>query len=253
MRALTASTIAVLLLVGGAVANPVLDRIDAMEDGKLQIDFEAREGVWGDGKSIMTFSDEPYRHRRYGSRELEPGPIRVLFTVRDGEVTHLKTRVGGRETLSDRAELMGWTESQVAAEALMHLARSARSTVAEDAIGAAVLAADVELAAELLEIARDRDRRDDVREAAIFWLGQEAGDKIAGDLEDFIEDDVEELEFREHAIFALSQRPDRESVPALIRVARNNGHPELRRTALFWLSQHDDDRVVDLFEEILTD
>jgi hypothetical protein len=40
-------------------------------------------------------------------------------------------------------------------------------------------------------------------------------------------------------------------VPALIRIARTNPHPELRRTALFWLGQSEDPRALTLFEEIL--
>jgi hypothetical protein len=40
-------------------------------------------------------------------------------------------------------------------------------------------------------------------------------------------------------------------VPALIRIARSNPHPELRKTALFWLGQSEDPRAIALFEEIL--
>jgi HEAT repeat protein len=52
-------------------------------------------------------------------------------------------------------------------------------------------------------------------------------------------------------VFALSQRPDEEGVPALIRIARTHRHPELRRQALFWLGQSGDPRALTLFEEIL--
>ncbi len=56
---------------------------------------------------------------------------------------------------------------------------------------------------------------------------------------------------RKPAVFALSQRPAEEGVPALIRIARTNRHPELRKTALFWLGQSEDPRALALFEEIL--
>jgi HEAT repeat protein len=56
---------------------------------------------------------------------------------------------------------------------------------------------------------------------------------------------------RKQAVFALSQRSAEEGVPALIRIARSNPDPELRKTALFWLGQSDDPRALDLFEEIL--
>jgi hypothetical protein len=233
--------------------NAIAARIGAMNDGKLHMSFEAREGVWGDGKSIMTFSDDDDRHNSWSSRRrLEQGPVRVLLTMHDGEVTHIKTRVGRQSKLSDRVVDLGEVDSIEAAEALMWLAKTARRDVAGDAIDAAVLAAHVELWPELLPIARDRDRPSNVRETALFWLSQEAGEKVAEELQSFVDDDDEDLEVRESAIFALSQRPSDESVPALIRIAKTNDHPELRKNALFWLAQHDDERVVDLFEEILT-
>ena len=57
---------------------------------------------------------------------------------------------------------------------------------------------------------------------------------------------------REHAVFALSQLRHDEGVPILIRVARTNRDPSIRRKALFWLGQSDDPRALGLFEEILT-
>jgi len=59
-------------------------------------------------------------------------------------------------------------------------------------------------------------------------------------------------EIREQAVFALSQRPKDEGVPALIRVARTNKDPEIRKRALFWLGQSGDPRALALFEELLT-
>lgn len=64
-------------------------------------------------------------------------------------------------------------------------------------------------------------------------------------------DERGDREVRKKAIFALSQRSNDEGVPALIRIARANPDPELRKTALFWLGQSEDPRALDLFEEIL--
>jgi HEAT repeat protein len=52
-------------------------------------------------------------------------------------------------------------------------------------------------------------------------------------------------------VFALSQRPQSEGVPILIRLARTDRDPEIRRDALFWLGQSNDPRALDLFEELL--
>jgi HEAT repeat protein len=70
-------------------------------------------------------------------------------------------------------------------------------------------------------------------------------------LDSIAHDDRGDREVRKQAIFALSQRSHDEGVPALIRIARTNKDPELRRSALFWLGQSEDPRALDLFEEIL--
>ena len=57
---------------------------------------------------------------------------------------------------------------------------------------------------------------------------------------------------RDQAVFALSQRPNKEGVPALIRIVRTNRDPEIRKKALFWLAQSQDPRALDLIEELLT-
>jgi HEAT repeat protein len=59
-------------------------------------------------------------------------------------------------------------------------------------------------------------------------------------------------EVRKSAVFALSQQPNSIGVPSLIRIARSNRDPEIRRSAIFWLGQSDDPRALALFEEILT-
>jgi HEAT repeat protein len=84
----------------------------------------------------------------------------------------------------------------------------------------------------------------------VFWLGQAAGEEATRGL-DSLATVGGDLEVRKHAVFALSQRPADEGVPVLIRIARTNRSPELRKTALFWLGQSEDPRALTLFEEIL--
>jgi HEAT repeat protein len=83
-------------------------------------------------------------------------------------------------------------------------------------------------------------------------LGQAAGSKVAEELGSIATDTSVDRDVRAAAIFALSQRPNDEGVPALIRIARRHPDPELRRKALFWLAQSGDERAIALFEEILT-
>jgi len=68
-----------------------------------------------------------------------------------------------------------------------------------------------------------------------------------------VANDRVDLDVREAAIFALSQRREDRSTRHLIKIARTNPHPQLRKNALFWLAQKDDPEILDVFEEILLD
>ena len=85
----------------------------------------------------------------------------------------------------------------------------------------------------------------------IKWLGQEATLAVNGPLMDLARDETEEEQIRDAAVFALSQRPEEESVPALMELIGDSDDAKVRKSALFWLAQSDDPRVLDFFEDIL--
>ena len=235
-----------------AAANPLEDALRQQRDGKLRFEFAARPGVYGDGNSI-TINSRSYRDDD-DVWPFEPGPVRVVLYVREGEVTRIKHAVGGRWPSTPRNTTdLGEVPPQDGTALLMRLAREARSSVAEDALAAAALADGVELWPQLLTIAQQRDRPRDVRKGAVFWLGQAAVEATLGHLDGMAMDEDDEVEVREAAVFAISQRDDDEAVPTLIRIARSDAHPKIRKSALFWLSQTDDPRVVQFFEELLRD
>jgi HEAT repeat protein len=103
----------------------------------------------------------------------------------------------------------------------------------------------------LMRVARNERRPRSTREGATFWLGQLAEEPATRGLAELVGDDTLDRKVRESAIFALSQRRDREGVPALINVVRTSPDPELRKKALFWLAQSKDPRALDLIEELL--
>jgi HEAT repeat protein len=86
----------------------------------------------------------------------------------------------------------------------------------------------------------------------VFWLGQAAEAAATGGLVDLLNDAAADRDLKEQAVFALSQRPRDEGVPALIRLARSHPDRAVRRKAVFWLGQSDDPRALALFEELLT-
>jgi HEAT repeat protein len=121
----------------------------------------------------------------------------------------------------------------------------------EELIAAASIADSAVVWPRLLELARGRALNGETRRAAVFWLSQAAGEAATRGLDSIIADPTGDRDVREHAVFALSQRPRDEAVPALIRIAQGHGDPSLRRKAMFWLGQTDDERAVALFEAIL--
>ena len=103
---------------------------------------------------------------------------------------------------------------------------------------------------QLVAIARTHPQPG-VRNDALFWLSQRAGDSLApGAIAEAIEKDPD-TDVRKRAVFALSQLPKDESVPKLIEVAKNNRSPAVRQQAMFWLGQSNDPRALKFFEDVL--
>ena len=89
------------------------------------------------------------------------------------------------------------------------------------------------------------------RGRAIFWLAQKAGKRAVGAIDGAIENDPG-TEVKKQAVFALSQLPKDEGVPKLIQVAESNHNPAVRTQAMFWLDQSQDPRALEFFERVLT-
>lgn len=102
---------------------------------------------------------------------------------------------------------------------------------------------------ELIHLARN-DRAEDVRKHALFWLGQKAGEKAAGELQRAVDEDPDD-DVRQHAVFAISQLPKERSVPILVNLVKTHKSAKVRKRAMFWLTQTGDQRALDLIEEIL--
>ena len=224
--------------------------------------FAIKPGICGSGNSIW---HEGGRGRTtWGdgwntSRDVEwesdcsAGPGRLVIDRRNGEVGDVRFYVGGRWRPggSDVVDL-GTVPARDAADYLMSLAQTERGSMGGKAIFPATLLDSVEIWPSLIKIARNPDLPRDTRSQSVFWLGQAAGDAATKNLRDIVVDNDVDREIREQAVFALSQRPREEGIPALIAIARTNRDPEIRKKALFWLGQSHDPRALDLFEELLT-
>jgi HEAT repeat protein len=100
----------------------------------------------------------------------------------------------------------------------------------------------------LIDVAADQSEDVETRKRAIFWAGQ-SGVPLPELFS--LYDRTPEREIREGLIFAYSQRSDKAAVDKLIQIARTEKDKDLRKNAMFWLSQSKDPRVADLLEELL--
>jgi hypothetical protein len=252
-----------LALASAAHAQSLERRVAGAPDGSVRFSFAARPGVYGNGRNMISWDcDKGNCHNRQvdgnwddhddWDAPCDSGPVRVALTKRAGSVTDLRVYVGGEWRANATATDLGTVGTRDATSYLMALAKRDDSRVAEKAIFPALLADSVTLWPDLLNIAKATNISRKVRRSAVFWLGQAAGDAATRGLTDLVDDGAADRDVRESAVFALSQRPKDEGVPALIRIAKQNPDPELRRKAIFWLGQSDDPRALSLFEELLT-
>ena len=238
-------------------------RITGAPDGSVRFSFAARPGVYGNGRNSISWDcDKGNCHNRQvdgnwddhddWNMPCDSGPVRVALTKSSGRITDLRVYVGGEWRTGTSATDLGTVSAKDAAGYLLALALRDESRAAEKAIFPAVLADSVTIWPDLLKIAKSDQVSRKVRRSAVFWLGQAVGDAATKGLTDLVDDGNADRDVRESAVFALSQRPREEGVPALIRIVRENKDADLRRKAIFWLGQSDDPRALSLFEELLT-
>jgi hypothetical protein len=258
-------TLALSLLLGAGVAGEangqsLAQRIAATRTGTVRFEYPAAEGVCGNGRGNIsvrrgtgssTYSSGNSTRGREWEDECEPGPVRVALDLDRGEVTEVRAYVGGRwRNIADSD--LGAVSAREASDYLLTIAERGASGPAKEAVFPATIAQGVVVWDRLLRIAKDTDRPRDVRNSALFWVGQAAGEAATKGLQEIVDDPNGDQEVRKSAVFSLSQSPKDEAVPALIRIAQQNKDPEIRRNAIFWLAQTRDPRALEYFESVLT-
>jgi hypothetical protein len=214
--------------------------------GTVRLSFAARPGVCGDGLHNIRMVD---RNDEWED-DCEPQPVRVALQVHERRVTEVRSYVGGRWRSGGSATELGTVRPQDAAAYFISLAER-DGGLSGDALLPAALADSITIWPALLRLARTPAVPLETRRTAVFWLGEAAGAAAARALDSIARDSTGDRDVRKQAVFALSQRSGNQGVPALLRIARTNPDPELRKTALFWLGQSEDPRALALFEEIL--
>ncbi|HEX9652250.1 MAG TPA: HEAT repeat domain-containing protein [bacterium] len=170
-------------------------------------------------------------------------------------IRQLEKIARGNEDFDIREKAIFWlgqTNREDALDILVNLMKTGSSSELKEKIVFSISQHKSERAVTLLIEVADAERDRDVRKQAIFWLGQIASKKTLHALGDIVES-TEDTEAKEQAVFAISQHADKdEAFDMLMDIAKHNPNPEVRKKAIFWLSQTDDERAVDFFKEILT-
>ena len=109
----------------------------------------------------------------------------------------------------------------------------------------------IEALDRLFDVARNGENSE-LRQQAIHWLGQKAGERSLAALRDMVNSSDADTDVQLQVVHAISQRPAGEAVPLLIQLARTHLNPEVRRMAIHRLSQSGDPRALEFIREVLT-
>jgi hypothetical protein len=242
-------------------AQSLARRVADAPDGKVRLEFAARPDLCGNGNYVSrggghnrTSWDSDYSEDVEYLDDCMHSPVRLVLQKGGGQLVKIRTYVGGRwRAPVGTVTNIGQVSTREATAYLMSVASgTAVGKVGSEAIFPMTLADSVEIWPGLLRLARDQSRPSELRNQSVFWLGQIAGEVVTANLAALTGEAALDREVRKQAVFALSQRPAKDGVPALIQIARTNRDPEIRKNALFWLGQSRDPRALALFEEILS-
>lgn len=242
MRRLVRSLALAALLVQPAPAS-ALEGLDA--DGWYTWRVEAAEAApswcclsWSGGRPTPSACTLDSRRDGYGDcnrYEDETGEIQLYARVESGALVELVTLsprcpVETREHMTDLGLVDGtrsfeWLRRRFAAD----------SSLNEDVLAAIAMhrgAAPL----EYLIAAANGAAEADIRQGAIFWLGQVRIAEAAPAIEHLMFAD-DSADIRRHAAFVLAQSTYSGRAEALIRQGRKDANSEVRSEAWFWLAQ----------------
>ena len=178
-------------------------------------------------------------------------PIRDLGTVSENDSARWLVGLAKQQN-EDVLTALAINRGDVARDALSDIARN--DTRGETRQRAVFWLAQVrgQEGAEITSSVMFNDKDPDVREHAAFALSQSETPRVEADLTRLLNTDKDD-EVREGAVFALSQLPDERAARALIATAENRSLArELRKKAVFWLSQSESAEAQRYLEQVLT-
>ena len=185
--------------------------------------------------------------------------IKVYARVSAGKVDSLQVFAASCPVVAKTPiqEMAGVTPDDSARWLAEHVKQEGADSVTRRALAEGALAA---LAMHRGELARNsvasfarQDPRAETRKWAVFWLGMVRGSEgeSAAVIDEALRRDPDE-DVREHAVFVLSRLPGDRATQALIATVEDRSLPrELRKRAMFWLSQSESDAAQSYLEKVL--
>lgn len=144
---------------------------------------------------------------------------------------------------------LGEAEKEESLQVLINLFKKEEtSRYQEDLISAIGLHDGSPTALNFLQSVVEGNYAGDVREKAVFWIGQQNSPAALALLKPMINDHDEDI--AEEVIFAISLMELPEAEKLLIDYAKNLQNRDLRKKAIFWLGQSVSKKVMSTLEEI---
>src|SRR5215204_3084413 len=169
-----------------------------------------------------------------------PDSVVVLYRVEDKAVQRIRI-VSPDCELDAGGRSITWLEGVNAAESVKLLSTFVTKTeiksdrLTDGAISAIAMHRDESADAELERLGGSGNP-EFVRKKVTFWMGNARGKRGFEAVKKIARNDPS-VEVRKSAMFGLSQSADADSVPELVRFAKDDASPVVRGEAIFWLAQ----------------
>lgn len=244
-----------------AEAQTLARRLAVVKNGTVRLSFASRDDICGYDNGISTNgrgdsrSHSSWNNSRQSDdvvydNDCSEGPARVVARFQNGELTRIRSYIGGRwRPAGADVTDVGTVSVKDATDYLLDIARTQSGKAAGEAIFPLTLADSVNVAQPIYSIAKDDSRPFEVRAQAIFWLGQGRAD--GGQYLRELYPSVRSSELKDKIIFSVSQSKDPVSQQWLMDIAKNDKDRDARKKAMFWLGQSKDPRVAAFLSDMI--
>lgn len=227
-------------------AQTLANRVASAGDRAVQFSYPARAGVCGDGRTYISMSPGDFSgtYSSSSSDRCTVGPVRVVLDVADRNVIAVRTFIGG--ALDPGVTDLGTVTAAEAAEYLVGVASRADGRVGRDAIFAALLGDQVEVASRLLDIGRDTNRPLETRRAALAGLVRSDPaqlDRVGAALVSLATNESDVQSVRQEALQVLARLAHGAGVQPLVQLASGNVTSWIGRESMAVLARSGDPRA----------